>query len=1005
MYIHGLKIGFVANNSAKEPFFQSQSFAPDDILTHMDTVFKERYARLNPRQKEAVDTIEGPVMVIAGPGTGKTTILTLRIAHILQKTDTPPGGILAITFTEAGVKAMRMKLREVIGTRADEVRIHTFHGFALSIITEFPDHFAHISRARQLTGVEAEALIRDILADKKYTKLRPFGNPDLYVGSILHSIAESKKEAWTPGMLHSFVKDEIKRIKSDDDNISTRGASKGSLKADALKRIEKCEKTALLADIFEEYEARKKKEELIDFDDLIIELLLALECDELLLRLVQEKFLYILVDEHQDTNDSQNLLVRMIANFFENPNLFVVGDEKQAIYRFQGASVQNFVAFQNLWQSMKLISLSDNYRSHQGILDAGYSLIENNYTDDEHKNLRIELSSKVKGKPIECISAGNVEAGLEYLAQSVEKIIKADKKETIAVIVRTNRDVERILTLFQAHGIEASAERGADIFAHPLGSLYFDLIEFLADHSKVMLLARTLSMGLWNLEFSKSVEIIGAIKSGNIGSLEKSLPVLKPLFADMTRVGPIEYLISAAEVSGFVHKAIQDPLSAEIWRGIISLAQDLAKRDSIDDPQKLIEALLSYRKFAETKTVKIAAGKADALVSIMTAHGSKGLEYDFVFIPFANEESWMPRVRSSYFVLPKEKEEGDDVRDSRRLFYVAVTRAKQHVSIITSLTDSLGKDLTPLRFIGEISEASISHTKISAHTKPARKIARADDLGKKELVEYAKNSLLTKGLSVTALNHFLTCPNKFFYKSIMRVPEPPSASSEKGNAMHEAMARAWRSEDKSAKAISLVIIDAVREYFTWSLLPAFEKEAILEELIASAPIVAKALSSHFSQTGSTSVETWVDTAFVAKIADNQVEFRIHGKLDALLVTDDKVNIFDYKTKEAMSVAAIRGETKSDDGGYFRQLIYYKILTSSDSRYKGKMIEPALVFIKPDEKGRCPIVTIPITKADEDRVRAEIQNLAESVWNGEILEKSCDDRDCDGCKFNSLRSRQ
>jgi DNA helicase-2/ATP-dependent DNA helicase PcrA len=117
----------------------------------LDRVFEERYKRLNKAQKDAVDTIDGPVMVIAGPGTGKTTILTLRIANILKETDTPASGILALTFTDAGVKAMRLKLREIIGGRADEVRLHTFHGFASSVIAEFPEHFPHLSRAKQIT--------------------------------------------------------------------------------------------------------------------------------------------------------------------------------------------------------------------------------------------------------------------------------------------------------------------------------------------------------------------------------------------------------------------------------------------------------------------------------------------------------------------------------------------------------------------------------------------------------------------------------------------------------------------------------------------------------------------------------------------------------------------------------------------------------------------------------------------------------------------------------------
>jgi len=256
--------------------------------------FKEEYAKLNPKQKEVVDAIEGPVMVVAGPGTGKTTILTLRIANILLKTDTPPSGILALTFTEAGVKAMRVKLRKIIGNRALEVPIHTFHGFAASVIAEFQDHFVHLYKSKQITDIETEQLLRNILNEKKFNKLRPIGDPDFYIAKIIGAISDAKQEAWTPEILKSFAQDEIEKIKNSPDSISTRGKSKGRLKAEALTHIKKAERTILFADVYENYEKKKKEERKIDFDDLIFELLQALRKDELLLQSLQEKFLYIL---------------------------------------------------------------------------------------------------------------------------------------------------------------------------------------------------------------------------------------------------------------------------------------------------------------------------------------------------------------------------------------------------------------------------------------------------------------------------------------------------------------------------------------------------------------------------------------------------------------------------------------------------------------------------------------------------------------------------------------
>ncbi len=433
--------------------------------------FKEAYKQLNKAQKEAVDTVEGPVMVVAGPGTGKTQILTLRIANILLKTDTPPGGILALTFTEAGAKEMKRRLREIIGSEAEEVRVHTYHGFARSIINEFDDHFSHLSRVKQITEIEKEVLVREIIKEKRFAKLRPSGDPDFFVSKIIGAISDAKEEAWMPDMVRSFAMQEIERVKQDEEFLSTRGPTKGKLKADALKRIEKCERTIIFADAYEAYEQRKKADRKMDFDDLIIELLVSLRKDKLLLQMLQERFLYILIDEHQDTNDAQNLFIRMIADFFETPNLFVVGDEKQAIYRFQGASVENFLQFQNTWKSMKVIPLETNYRSHQGILDASFSMIENNYNESEYSNLRVKLLSDgtKPSRPLFLVMAGNVPAGDRFLIKELTSVLKENPSKTVAIITRRNREIEHILALLEKHKIPAVAERGIDIFSNPLG--------------------------------------------------------------------------------------------------------------------------------------------------------------------------------------------------------------------------------------------------------------------------------------------------------------------------------------------------------------------------------------------------------------------------------------------------------------------------------------------------------------------------------------------------------
>ena len=578
--------------------------------------------------------------------------------------------------------------------------------------------------------------------------------------------------------------------------------------------------------------------------------------------------------------------------------------------------------------------------------------------------------------------------------------------KTIAVITRTNREVERVLSLLESSGVSVAAERGTDIFSHPAGRLYFYLLEFLADQSKVEALAQTLASGLWQLDFTDSASLIRQIRGGDLREVEKKILALKDLKKALAKSGPIEYLIRVGEESGFIELVAQSPLSVEVWRSIIALAQDLAHRKLIENPRQLIEELLTYRQTAETRSLKISAGAPSAVVRIMTAHGAKGLEYDYVFLPYVTEESWLSRHRGSYFVLPAEKAEGDEVSDARRLFYVAITRAREHASIILGLEDGLRRPLTPLRFIDELDANNVARIFVSADTINVKEDEKNSKISvemkiNSELINYAKNILLEKGLSVTALNHWCECPNKFFYKSILKLPEAPSGSAEKGNAMHEAIAAVWALPTKNLPIIIETLRKTIEEYFVRSPLSFYDKEVILEELALNVPKVASALADHFSAKGQISAERWVETFFTSDYDGESIELKLHGKMDAIVDTPTKVFVYDYKTKSAMSVPAIKGETKNDDGNYFRQLIFYKILMAGNNFYRDKTIEPALVFVKPDDKGRCPVITIPITLADVERVKKEIKALIESVWSGALLTATCSDPKCEFCAKRAL----
>jgi DNA helicase-2/ATP-dependent DNA helicase PcrA len=820
-------------------------------------------------------------------------------------------------------------------------------------------------------------------------------------------------------MVRQFSKDEIERIKNDEGSISTRGVTKGQLKADAKEQIAKLERTLLFADVYEQYESEKREAKKMDFNDLIIELLLALREDELLLRLIQERYLYIHVDEHQDTNDAQNFILSLIAEFFDTPNIFIVGDEKQAIYRFQGASVENFLKLQKKWPNMEVIKLDQNYRSHQSILDGSFAMIEKNYEEDENNDLRVKLkaSGQEKSQPIEIITGENTAAIELYLIERLKRL-ETDSKPTVAIIVRRNRDLDRIIRLCEFHGVAISSERSIDIFNHPVGRIFFDLLEYIIDPTRVDLVANTIVAGMWDLDFATCIEIVKKLRSGTFDEFETKIPGLSSIRAALLSNGSIEFIINAGEKSGYTSIIDCDPIYINVWRGIVSLAESLARDGEISDPHALITRLLAYRTSAETRTVKVSVGAPDLPIQAMTAHGSKGLEFDYVFIPYATEEAWIGRPRGASFVLPKKRTSESEVKDIRRLFYVAITRARKHAVIMTSLEESDGKALVPLRFIDELDKEHV--VAVALPRVGAEKLYETSDLKNRmtdgieasaensekniideKILDITKQTLTKKGLSVTALNHFIECPNKFIYQSILKMPQAPSVAAEKGTAMHEALAKVWTTVSslttpvQNAEEIEKIMDESVEGFFKKSLLSVKEKDTAKNELIENMPDVAKALVPHFALKDEKSAiftETWVETS----IKESGIDIPLHGKLDAILDDGHEVKVFDYKTKLAMSENAIKGETKNSDGNYFRQLVFYKILVGDDRRWKNRRVTPALVFVSPDTKGRCPTIALPITDQDEKDVKDHIHALVDSVWTAKITRSFCDDPKCEWC---------
>ncbi|MFN3939095.1 MAG: ATP-dependent helicase, partial [Chitinophagales bacterium] len=357
----------------------------NQLLKHEDT-FAKAYATLNERQREAVDCIEGPVLVVAGPGTGKTQILAVRIGTILSRTDTLPENILCLTYTDAGTVAMRRRLASFIGPDAYRVGIYTFHAFCNEVIQSNPDYFGR-RELEPVSDLEKVTIVENILHKlpanhilKKFTG--DFSND---TSRLLGLFETMKKENWEPATIHQAIDTYLNDIPNREEfkyqrPNKSKGIALGDLKLELIKaETEKMERLRAASALFDDYQEQLRIAGRYDYADMILWVLRAFATDENLLRNYQERYLYFLVDEFQDTNGAQNEILQQLTSFWDVPNVFAVGDDDQSIYEFQGARVKNILDFYNRYSpDIKLVVLTDNYRSTQSILDASKAVIDKN---------------------------------------------------------------------------------------------------------------------------------------------------------------------------------------------------------------------------------------------------------------------------------------------------------------------------------------------------------------------------------------------------------------------------------------------------------------------------------------------------------------------------------------------------------------------------------------------------------------------------------------------------
>src|ERR1035437_2438522 len=982
--------------------------------------FKKAYKNLNKEQKKAVDTIEGPVMVIAGPGTGKTSILTLRIANILEKTDTPANGILALTFTDSGVHSMRTKLKSYVGPSAYRVHIYTFHSFAQEIISRYPEYFPRIIGGVVAGDSERYRILEEAITKGEYETIRPFGKPTLYVRPALKAIEDLKRDGVTAEMFEEILNKEEKDIRSSEDLKHTKGRFKGSIKREYAEALRNNIKNKELTILYGEYEEALQKNGLYDYADMLLELVGALEGHPDLLRTLQEEYLYVLADEHQDANNLQNRILELLTDYRDTQNLFIVGDEKQAIYRFQGASLENFLYFQKKYPGATVVFLDSNYRSTQTILDASHELMVSTATDPK---LRPRLKSArtrttFSGKNLSGQGNGSVEPLINIvayatgsdeeagIANDIKKAIDAGVPATeIAVLTRTNAEI-------------VSIGRALEGFSIPISLFTDDNVLTDREIAKLILLFRAVVA-------PENDELVGSVLFVDFLGINPVDAVKINRFASEHRISPLELLSGKKLPDGLADpKAISD-FTNHFTQWIIKARNEsaldlfltiigetrfqeylLKKRESLEKIDKLaklydeISVFLTAHKEATLKdfmdSLEMLTRHGGSIsfsrralgahgVSVMTAHKSKGLEWKKVYITNVSDTVWGNRRSVGKFKLPEPfgaPEESERNEDERRLFYVAMTRGKDR--LISQFAEEL-----PLEFVEK------KDGKPSANSE---RISRATTIQESDARtvfdrEYLKEIFLDQGLNATAINNYLDCPWRYFFKNLARLPDLPEPYLHFGTATHAALKAMGDSKREGKKFTERDFLKIFENDLHRHPLSRSDLALCIKKGKKSLPVYFEARNKSWHKNSLT--EYAIESAHIT--LPNGTDILLRGRLDKLEPMEgNQVNVVDYKTGSYKTRNKILGLTQSSDGNIKRQLDFYQLLLFLHDNGKYDVVTGTIEFVEADDKGKLHSEVFEMSDEDGKRIKEEAIRIAEEILSFSFWNQYCDDPKCEYC---------
>jgi DNA helicase-2/ATP-dependent DNA helicase PcrA len=908
--------------------------------------FREAYAKLNAAQKKAVDTVEGPVLVIAGPGTGKTHILTLRIANILATTDAKPDSILVLTFTDSAARTVAKRLAGLIGEEAArKVGAFTFHSFAEYVMKEYPAAFAEYADRRLMGEMEQVLLWREVLESREVKHVATPKSPFHYLSDLKQLEDDMTRERLSLDDYRAWLLAREKEIESDPSLRYVRGGkggAAGELNPAGQSRLRGIEKGREAAELIESYRALKDERGLYGYTDVLRIAVDALATDEGLRADLQERYQYVLADEHQDANALQHALLDALA-FDEHPNLFIVGDEKQAIFGFQGADSTHFRTFLTLYPRAQVIALTENYRSYQSILDLSHTLLAGlPSATGEHAQLS---AARGAGGAVEVLAAPDALAELDQVGQLVANAIaEGTAPHEIAVIVEKNKTADLFALALRSRGIPALRAGNVDLAGRPSIRYLLALMHAIADPTDRAHLRECLLAPWWAPALAERSVLLRTHTDRELtAALAASFPdiarVITELQSQAVEVPPVSLfsrlLVDSGARGYFLTDADRLSEDVPLVRQLMMHVEELSRRAPNATFGEVMDQFAKAREH-EIGNIKTTLTSREGQVTVITVHKAKGMEFEKVFVASLTASEWEGRGKSA--LIPSPFDTAREKEESIRLFYVALTRAKDHLVLSYPIANAEGKEQKLMSLL----PAGLPALTLAADPLPLLHAVTEPSA----LVRELTLSYLTRdGLSPSALNEYLESPPAFFAKRVLRLREPETRAIVVGNAVHAAIARYLQTKGDAKDREDAARAELGRS-LARSLLPRGDT---FDQMARHA---RKCLESYLGSDLLTLVPVAIEEDFRVTRMLAGTELLLKGKVDAVFTGEKGECIVDFKTASNID--------KKDHQKFERQLAFYDLLLRENSH---ETTSALILQVGEEEVTEHPIALTDATRAE------------------------------------------